>query len=133
MNANESTRIRVGIVDDSDDVRYLLATMLEVDGRFQIVGEAQSAVRGLAMVTETEPNLVLVDLHLNDHDGTWLVREIRRRCGDIAVAVVTASARPEEHHAAMSAGADVVHNKVSMTSTMMDELADLFGERVAVA
>ena len=125
-----SARIRVAIVDDSDDVRYLLATVMEVDGRFQIVGEAHTADDGLTMVAQTRPDLVLIDLQLEGHDGTWLIRELRKRGGEAVLAVVTASSLDDDCKAALDAGADAVHNKMSMTSTMMDELASLVAERL---
>lgn len=132
-NTAETSRIRVAIVDDSEDVRYLLATVMEVDGRFQIVGEADGANDALDMVAETRPHLVLVDLQLEGLDGTWLVRELRRRRETAVLAVVTASTHAEEHDAALAAGADAVHNKMSMTSTMMDDLASLIAARVPAA
>ena len=126
---NDSTRIRVVIVDDSDDVRYLLGTVMEVDGRFEIVAESHGADEALLVVPRQEPDLVLVDLHLDGHDGSWLIRELRERAVGSVLAVVTASSRADEHAAAVAAGADAVHNKMSMTSTMMDELADLVAAR----
>lgn len=128
---NETTpgRIRVVIVDDSSDVRYLLATIMEVDGRFQIVGEAHDADAGVALVGDESPDLVLIDLQLGGHDGTWLIRELRERGRDAVLSVVTASSDRRDHDAALAAGADSVHNKMSMTSTMVDELAALVSER----
>lgn len=127
----DDSRIRVAIIDDSDDVRYLLATILQVDGRFEIVGEAHSADAGLDLVAEVDPDLVLIDLQLGDHDGTWLIRELRNRGGHARLAVVTGSAHQPELDAAYEAGADSVHNKMSMTSTMVDELLALVGDRSA--
>jgi CheY-like chemotaxis protein len=128
--STDATRIRVVIVDDSEDVRYLLGTVMEVDGRFEVVAEAHDAAEALLLVPRQAPDLVLVDLHLDGHDGNWLIRELRQRAVGAVLALVTASSRPEEHAAAIAAGADAVHNKMSMTSTMMDELADLVGARV---
>jgi DNA-binding NarL/FixJ family response regulator len=132
MGTDHSTRIRVAIVDDSDDVRFLLATAMQVDGRFAVIGEAQSATEGLELVTDARPDLVLIDLQLGDHDGTALIRELRSRGEDAVISVVTASTAREELDAAMAAGADSVHNKMSMTTTMADELVDLVGARAAV-
>lgn len=119
--------VRVVLVDDSKDVRFLLATVLELDGRFRIVGEAEDARNGLAQCADLRPDLILVDLDLGGRDGLWLIRELRKRQSGALLAVVTASDVPREHEAAMDAGADVVHTKMSMTSTMVDELADLLG------
>ena len=128
---HDASRIRVAIIDDSDDVRFLLATILQVDGRFEIVGEAHSADAGLDLVTEVDPDLVLIDLQLGDHDGTWLIRALRSRGGHARLAVVTGSSHQPELDAAYEAGADSVHNKMSMTSTMVDDLVTLVGDRTA--
>lgn len=130
---SNTDRIRVVIVDDSRDVRYLLATIMEVDGRFEIVGEARDADSSLSLVSDVAPDLVLVDLELGAHDGTWLIGELRQRGSDVAIAVVTASGVDAEHEAALAAGADAIHNKMSMTSTMADELATLVEGRAGSA
>ena len=132
MGTDRSTRIRVAIVDDSDDVRFLLATAMQVDGRFAVVGEAQSAAEGLELVAELRPDLVLIDLQLGDQDGTALIRALRDRGEAAVISVVTASTAPGALEAAMAAGADSVHNKMSMTTTMADELVDLVDARDAV-
>ena len=133
MDTESSGRIRVAIVEDSDDVRYLLATLMEVDGRFEVVGEAHTALDALPMVASTDPDLVLVDLNLDGDDGTTFIRELRELDKQVRIAVVTASLEVADHAAARKAGADDVHNKVSMTSTMMDDLAGLVGRQVSAA
>ena len=122
-------RIRVVVVDDSSDVRYLLATIMEKDGRFEVVGEAHDAAEAIAVVDDVRPDLVLVDLQLDGPDGTWLITELRRSGVDAALAVVTGSALQRERDAAMEAGADSVHGKMSMTTTMTDDLAAIVARR----
>ena len=133
MDAENEHRITVAIVDDSDDVRYLLATLMEVDGRFEVVGEAHTVGDALPMVAMTCPQLVLVDLNLDGDDGTTFIRELRKLDDEVRIAVVTASHEVADHAAARKAGADDVHNKVSMTSTMLDDLASLARRRVEAA
>lgn len=126
------TPIRVVVVDDSPEVCFLLGTVLEMDRRFEIVGEAHSAVAGVDLVAEAQPQLVLVDLQLGGRDGMWLIKKLRSHHHDAALAVVTASSSDHEHAAAFEAGADSVHNKMSMTSTMVDELAETVARRGVV-
>lgn len=123
--------IRVVIVDDSHEVRYLLAMLLETDGRFQVVGEAEQAKAGLAAVAEAWPDLVVVDLRLGGRDGLWLLRELRSRHRHPALAVVTGSSTAHTVAAAFAAGADAVLSKDSASSTMADELADCVAARSA--
>lgn len=127
------TPIRVVIVDDAAEVRFLLATILEMDGRFEVVGEADRAKGGVSAVGETRPDLVLVDLHLGRRDGIWLLRELRNRHPHLPLAVVTGSPSQKAHRAALRAGADSVHNKVSMTTTMVGDLLACVEGRMAAA
>ncbi len=127
----EAPRIRVVLVDDSSDVRYLLATIMEKDGRFTVVGEAHSADEALDVVQAATPDLVLIDLGLDGHDGTWLIAALRDAGVDAALAVVTGSALRRDHEAALEAGADSVHSKMSMTRTMPDDLAECVARRAA--
>ena len=82
-------------------------------------------------MAELRPDLVLIDLELGDQDGTALIRALRDRGEEAVISVVTASTAPGVIEAALSAGADSVLNKVSMTTTMADELVDLVGARAA--
>ncbi len=72
-----SAPIRTVLVDDCADVTYLVATALELDGSFDVVGMAESARSGLGMVAATRPELVVVDLHLGGRDGLWLLQRLR--------------------------------------------------------
>lgn len=134
-NTHEVTerQIRTVVVDDCSDVRFLLSTIMELDGRFEIVGEANSAYDGMVLVGSVDPDLVLVDLQLGGRDGTWLIRELRSRNNDAALAVVTGSPAEHMHAAALEAGADSLHNKGSMTSTMADDLARIVARRASRA
>lgn len=127
----EGIPIRAVVVDDCPDVRFLLSTIMEMDGRFDIVGEAHSAAAGIALVGDVKPDLVLVDLNMGHQDGTWLIKELRSRNSVAALAVVTGSGADHEHAAALEAGADSVHAKGSMTSTMADDLAAIVAARSA--
>lgn len=131
METEHGTRIRVAIVDDSSEVRFLLATAMQIDGRFDVVGEGQSAQEGLSVVAATRPDLVLIDLQLGRRDGTALIRALRDRGEDAVISVVTSCTARGELDSARAAGADSVHNKMSMTTTMADELVGLVEARAA--
>ncbi len=127
-----STRIRVVIVDDCPDVRFLLATVIELDSRFEVVAEASDAERALASVAATKPDLVLIDLHLRGSRGASVIRDLREQGVTACVVVVSGSATFADRSAALHAGANAIQGKNSMTSTMVDELAalvSLHGER----
>ena len=120
-----TTRTRVAIVDDNPEVRFLLATVLELDDRFEVVGEAGDARAAVATVAATEPELILMDLDLGAESGSSLIRRLRRAGSSACVVVVTGSDDPRDHAAAFDAGANGIQNKCALTTTMVDELAGL--------
>lgn len=127
MGFDHPRRKRVAIVDDCPDVRFLLATVIELDHRFEVVAEAHDASSGLAAVVASSPDLVLVDLRLGADDGASLIGELRRSGVTACLVVVTASTDASDHAAAFNAGADGLQTKSAMTSTMVDQLAELLG------
>jgi CheY-like chemotaxis protein len=66
---------RIVIVDD--DAAFLAAArlLLEAEG-FLVVGEALNGLDGVAVATELDPDLVLVDVNLPDIDGFEVVERL---------------------------------------------------------
>jgi DNA-binding NarL/FixJ family response regulator len=114
---------RVVLIDDSEDVRYLMASFLDADRRFEVVGEAPDVRGGRQLVADLAPDLAVVDLALGHEDGTELVRALRREHPDVAIAVVTSQGGLEVRVAATEAGADAVLPKDALTCGLVEALA----------
>jgi len=77
--AADGAQPRVVIVDDSDDVRALLRAQLEMDGRFEVVGEADDGTAAVEVAREQQPDLMVLDLAMPRMDGLTalpLLREV---------------------------------------------------------
>jgi DNA-binding NarL/FixJ family response regulator len=96
--------IRVVVVDDHPMVREGLRSMLAGDG-IEIVGEAASGAAAVQVVTDTGPEVVLLDLELPDMDGLEVLRQIRGTAAAPALLVVTMHEDPALMRRAMQAGA----------------------------
>ena len=93
----------IAIIEDEAPIRRFLRASLTAEG--YRVEEAEDARKGMRLVTQYSPDLVLLDLGLPDRDGKELVAEIR---GWSSLPVVVLSARDQEREkvAALDAGAD---------------------------
>lgn len=67
--ARRTGPLRVLIVDDEPDLRVLLRTMLGIDQRFEIAGEAADGAQGLAMYRELRPDVLLLDQRMPMLEG----------------------------------------------------------------
>jgi PAS domain S-box-containing protein len=98
--------LHVLVVDDDDDARQLIATILEDCGcRLSLARSAHEAMTRLA---DEVPDLLLSDIGMPGEDGYSLIRKVRdlprERGGGIPAAAITAYARPEDRRRMLNAG-----------------------------
>lgn len=87
----EDSRIcRVLVVEDDDDQRALIRMLLEDEGYH--VRVAATGHQGLTTLSNWQPTLILLDLHLPDMDGRRFRLEQRRLGLGLDVPLVLASA-----------------------------------------
>jgi DNA-binding NarL/FixJ family response regulator len=82
-------RLRIAVVDDDDDVRELLALGLTTDA-YEVVGTAADATRAIDLVEETQPDIVLLDLHMPDVGGLEVLPVLRDKCPHARVVAFSA-------------------------------------------
>lgn len=70
------TKIRILIADANEDYRFLLGKAIEADNRFEAVGSACDGIEALALITETKPDIVLMDIVLAKLDGIGVLRKL---------------------------------------------------------
>ncbi|MFL6091113.1 MAG: response regulator [Aeromicrobium sp.] len=80
---------RVVIADDSDDMRMLLRSQLEMDGRFAVVGEAGDGTTAVAVAHEQQPDLIVLDLAMPRLDGLTALPLLREAAPDARILVLS--------------------------------------------
>ncbi len=78
---------KILIIEDDSDILLILKEQLELDG-FEVYG-AETAEKGLKLLEEKDPDLVILDLNLPDMDGLKVCRRIREK-SDLPVLMLTA-------------------------------------------
>ena len=73
LSSQKSSRSRILLVEDSDDLRALMVFILEAEG--YSVDSARTAEEGLHLLDRGRYDLVLSDYALPGRTGAWLLRE----------------------------------------------------------
>ncbi len=94
------------MIDDHPLFRRGVLQLLSDCEGFQIVGEASSGVEGLQLVTDLNPDLILLDLNMHGISGLEVLKVIKTRSPDTWVVMLTVSDDAADLIAALRSGAD---------------------------
>lgn len=97
-------RLRVFLVDDHDVARAGARHYLE--GRFDIVGEADNAIDAAEMIPDRNPDIVLLDVRLPGGGGTYVVEQVRKTAPSVRFLAFTVSAERHDVLRLLQAGVD---------------------------
>ena len=93
------------IVDDHKIVRRGIRLILEQDGGFEVVGEANSGPQAVLLISQLKPDIALVDIRLNEMSGIDVCRRAVELSPDTKVILLTAYLDSNLIHQALQAGA----------------------------
>ncbi|MGH2684770.1 MAG: response regulator [Actinomycetota bacterium] len=117
---------KVMVVDDTDHMRKMLRSMLELDG-FDVAGEAASGQEALDALSGADPDVVVLDYMMPGMDGVETARRIREQRPDQVIILYTAFLDPGVEAAAKDAGVDLCVAKVEGLESLEREIARLAG------
>ena len=122
----ESTRKRVLVVDDDEDIVELFMDVLGRDNRFEVRAAATGYDAGL-LTEQFKPHLILLDYMLPDINGNVVCDRIRDN-PDLAhtkIIIVSGVVKPEEIDALLKSGADEFVKKPFNISELVERVAEL--------
>jgi signal transduction histidine kinase/CheY-like chemotaxis protein len=128
MRAHGQLRgFHVLVVDDEEDARTLVATVLEDCGcRVTTAGSVKQA---LEQIATSPPDIMFSDIGMPDEDGYALIRKVRSlprdQGGDIPAAALTAYTRAEDRRRMLSAGYSLHLAKPIDPSELIEAAASL--------
>lgn len=99
-------RVRLVVVDDHAILREGLRALLALESDLDVVGEADNSEDAIAIVEQTQPDVVITDLALPHRSGIHVISQVRIVAPAARVLVLTVHKSEEYIKAALSAGAD---------------------------
>ena len=102
---SEARTIRVLIVDDHEIIRTGIVYSLSTFHYLELVGEASSGQEALELCSETQPDVVLMDMLMPGMDGVQTTRAIKKQHPQVQVLALTSFHDSERVQQAMQAGA----------------------------
>ncbi|MBA3233728.1 MAG: response regulator transcription factor [Propionibacteriales bacterium] len=96
-------RLRIVIVDDH--AMFRAGVKSELSGTFEVVGEAADVDEAASVIGATQPDVVLLDVHLPGGGGTELLRRTATRLPDVKFLALSVSDAAEDVIAVIRGGA----------------------------
>jgi NarL family two-component system response regulator LiaR len=97
--------IRILISDDHAIVREGLRTLISTEPGMEVVGEAVDGVEAVQQACALQPDVILLDMVMPRMDGLEAIKEIKRKCPETHILVLTSFSEDEKVFPAIKAGA----------------------------
>jgi len=128
-----NSAVRILIVDDHPIVREGLSSLLSKQPDFQVCGEADDMQSALALVDESHPHVLIIDISLKKGSGLDLIRRIMET--DRSIRMVVCSLHDDTLYAerALKAGALGYVNKHEATLTIVTAIRQILTGKMYVS
>lgn len=123
--SSTSDRIKVFLLDDHELVRRGLREFLEEEGDLEVVGEAGTAAEAVDAISDTRPDVAIIDVRLPDGNGIEVCREVRSRHPETNCLILTSYADEEALFDAIVAGASGYVLKETKTTELVRNIRKL--------
>ncbi|MFZ5989751.1 MAG: AAA family ATPase [Bacillota bacterium] len=119
-------KIKVVIVDDTEETRNNVKTLLSFEKRIEIIGEAENGEEAIFIVKESRPDVVLMDINMPVMDGIKATEEISMSVPETAVIIMSVQGETEYLRKAMAAGARDFLNKPFSSDDLINTVLKVY-------
>jgi sigma-B regulation protein RsbU (phosphoserine phosphatase) len=112
--------IKILVVDDSVEILKMLHTSLKLEG-YEVL-EALDGKTALALLEESIPDLIILDIFLPEMDGFEVCRRIREKGLKVPIIMLTAQSDVEQRIKGLKSGADDYLGKPFSVSELLERI-----------
>jgi DNA-binding NarL/FixJ family response regulator len=119
--------VTILIVDDNAQFRTLLRDLVAAEPDFHVVGEAGDGAEAMRLVSELQPDILLLDLGMPRVHGLEVLRWSKAERPERKVVIVTVHTEEAYRQAAEASGADAFLLKRTLGTALLPTLQRLHG------
>ena len=119
-NGEFNQTVRVLIVDDFQQVRQELRTLLDLAGSIAVIGEAADGREAVDLTMSLAPDVVLLDLEMPGTGGLEAASQIRAQGCPCRIVALTVHGEERDRQLATAAGCDAFVIKGGPAAELVD-------------
>ena len=121
--------IKTLLVDDNALFRERLKDFLAADPAIEIIGEAGDGLEALEKAAQLNPDLVLMDVKMNEMNGLQTTAYLRDKLPNTRVIILSRYDLQEYRQAAKAKGASAYVVKKDLVETLLPAIFSTYGTR----
>ena len=121
--------IKVLLVDDHEMVRLGVSSYLSIQEDIEVIGEAENGRQGYEKAMALRPDVILMDLVMEEMDGIESTKAILKDCPKAKIIIVTSFIDDEKVYPAIEAGAAGYLLKTSTAHEIADAMMEKMSRR----
>lgn len=122
-------KTRIFVVDDHPMMREGLRARIESTSRFEVCGEAAGFHEALQSILESCPDVVILDVNLEDGNGIDLIKELQSKVPGIKILVLSAFQESLYAERALRAGALGYLNKQESSGKVLEAIDSILADK----
>lgn len=130
---NRDKKIQIIIIDDHPIVRHGIAQLINMQQDLVVCGEAKDSTEGWDTIKEKDPDLVIVDLSLENASGLDLIKALSARRPDLALLVLSMHDENLYAERAIRSGAMGYVMKQEATETLINAIYQVLKGEIFVS
>lgn len=116
--------MKVVVIDDTDHVREMLASMLSLDG-FDVVAQGRNGEEAVALAEKHRPDVIVIDYSMPQINGLEASKRVLAIIPDQPIILYTAYIDDVLKQAAKEAGISICVGKVEGLETLERSISEL--------